>query len=215
MKGIQFLNKYCGVRNDGTARRSSVSGRRRQRGFTLMELLVVMTIIAILAALSVPVANAVMKRARLMRATHMALELRKAVGTYSAEYGRYPVARDNGSQSARDAEVETDQALMNVLLASDEASGPGGLNPRGLPFISANRASSDRNPRDGMVYTPTGGGTLYDPWGNLYRLIIDVDRNNRCKVPSGDGVVAKDVLVWSLGPNGKDDRGGGDDVIVW
>ena len=212
---MQFLNKYYGVRNGGAAARSSVSSHRRQRGFTLMELLVVMTIIAILAGLSVPVANAVMKRARLMRAKHMALGLRKAVGTYSAEYGRYPVAGDNGSQATRDAEVETDQALMNVLLGSDEASGPGGLNPRGQPFFSANNASSDRNPRDGMVSTPTGGGTLYDPWGNLYRLIIDVDRNNRCKVPSGDGVVAKDVLVWSLGPNGKDDRGEGDDVIAW
>jgi prepilin-type N-terminal cleavage/methylation domain-containing protein len=212
---MQFLNKYYGVRNSGAAGRTSVFGHRRQRGFTLMELLVVMTIIAILAGLSVPVANAVMKRARLMRAKHMALELRKAVGTYSTEYGRYPVASDNGSQAARDAEVETDSVLMNVLLGSDEASGPGGLNPRGLPFFSANRASSDRNPRDGMVSTPTGGGTLYDPWGNRYRLIIDVDRNNRCKVPSGEGVVAKDVLVWSLGPNGEDDRGRGDDVIAW
>lgn len=173
----------------------------------------VMTIISILASLAVPVANVVMKRARLMHAEHMALELRKALGTYSAEYGRYPVAADSGSQSAGDVEVESDQALMNVLLGSEEATGAGGLNPRGESFFSGNRASS--GPRNGIEFTPTGGGALYDPWGNLFRVIIDVDRNNRCKSPSGDGVVPKDVLVWSLGPNGKDDRGLEDDVIIW
>ena len=213
--GMQIQKQCSAFRQGGEDCGSGSRRDGRRRGFTLMELLVVMTILAILAALSVPVANAVMKRARLLSAKHMALELRKAVGTYSAEYNRYPIAGDNASSSAGDAEVESDRALMDVLLASEDASGPRGLNPRAESFFSANKTASAENPRDGVVYTPAGGGTLYDPWGNLYRLIIDVDRNGRCKLPSGDGVVGKEVLVWSLGPNGKDERGHGDDVIVW
>jgi prepilin-type N-terminal cleavage/methylation domain-containing protein len=218
VKAMQFQERFSKFRQGGEAGGSGDKGRPKQRtprAFTLMELLVVMVIVAILASMSIPVGNAVMKRGRLMSAKHMALELRKAIGTYSAEYGRYPVASDNGSAATRDAEVTSDRTLMDVLLGSDDARGPGGLNPRGGSFISANRVSSDQNPRNGVRFTPNGGGTLYDPWGNLYRVIIDVDRNNRCEDPGGGGVVAKDVLVWSVGPNGKDDRGKGDDVITW
>ena len=188
---------------------------RRRRGFTLLELLVVISILALLASLSVTVANAVMKRARLMQAEHICLELRKAVGTYSAEYGRYPIAADERSQARGDAEVDSGRALMDVLMAADEETGPGGLNSRAEPFFTTSRRATKEKPRGGVVATPTGGGTLYDPWGNLYHLIIDVDRNHRCDLPSGDGMVAKDVLVWSFGPDGIDDRGEGDDVVTW
>ena len=181
-----------------------------------MELLVVMTIIAILASISIPVGNMILRRVRIVHAKLMALELRKAVGTYTSDYGRYPLLADRGGQKKSDAEVESGRALMDVLMGSDDAAGPGGLNPRHQSYISANRASSPgHNPRDGVVYTANGGGTLYDPWGNEYRVLMDVDRNNRCVAPDGEGVIAKDVLVWSLGPNGEDDRGGGDDVVTW
>ena len=48
--------------------------------------------------------------------------------------------------------------------------------------------------------------TGLDPWGNEYQIASAPDRD-------GYGIDgAHRVTVWSFGPNGRDDRGGGDDV---
>jgi len=184
------------------------------RAFTLVELLVVMVIVAILASAVLPVSNAVMRKVRALQARHNAIELRKAIGAYSTEYRRFPV-RDLG-QNGADLETDSDSKLMNVLLASDKEAGLGGLNTRRRSFFSGRKASEGDKPRNGIDYESGGGGALYDPWGNLYQLIIDTSRDERCSDPSEPGeTVAQDVLVWSIGPDGKDDRGEGDDVAIW
>ncbi len=186
----------------------------KARAFTLVELLVVMAIVAILAAAVLPVSQVVMGKVRALQARHNAIELRKAIATYSTEYRRFPV-RESGRNGA-DLEIDSDSNLMNVLLGSDKEAGPGGLNTRRRTFFSGRKASDGAKPRNGVVYESGGGGVLYDPWGNRYRLIIDTSRDERCTDPSEPGeTVAQETLVWSFGPDGKDDRGEGDDVAIW
>src|SRR4030088_126155 len=69
---------------------SHVSRPRRQSGFTLLELLVVMTIIGILAAIAVPALRDSPQRAREAALKEDLFALRSVIDQYHGDKGNYP-----------------------------------------------------------------------------------------------------------------------------
>src|SRR5207248_4277802 len=64
--------------------------KRRQRGFTLIELMVVVTIIGILAGVAVSNVKWAQQRARESALRHDLFEMRKAIDDYYADKQKYP-----------------------------------------------------------------------------------------------------------------------------
>ncbi len=73
----------------------------KRRAFTLIELLIVVAIIAILAAIAVPNFLEAQVRSKVTRVTADMRSLRTALETYCIDYGKYPMLRNRQDQKNR------------------------------------------------------------------------------------------------------------------
>jgi len=108
----------------------------KQRGFTLVELLVVIVILGIIAAIAVPRFLASQDRARVVAAVADVDHFRKALAVYEVDYGNFP-----------------DQNLASVAAITAALVDPSGndymILPDGQNFAS-------------FAYTPVNAGESYE-----------------------------------------------------
>ena len=184
----------------------------KARAFTLIELLIVITIVAILAGVLVPVLNNVKANALRTTAKNDCIQITQAINTFRMEYGRFPL---NEASTNDPDPIKTDANFMNVLFAQEDAEqGRSALNSRGIVLFEGKAQS-----RPG-THGVDKNGNLFDPWGNHYEIRMDGNYDNKVDsfVPDKDAI-RKTVIVRSAGPDkvfetGKETRKT-DDVKSW
>jgi prepilin-type N-terminal cleavage/methylation domain-containing protein len=187
------------------------------QAFTLMELLVVITIIAILMGLIFPVFQGVQNQAKKAQAKNDLAQIGTAVNAYYTEYGKYPVVAD-------DTPIANTADLFYTLraIASGTVNASDAANPRKIVFVEIPDAKNQSQPRSGIK---TSDGQWYDPWGTSYKIAIDGNYDNTVANPygptggAGSDPIRAGVISWSLGKDkqfGKNGKfTGSDDVISW
>lgn len=173
-------------------------------GFTLVELLVVITIIGFLAAIIVPSINAAFRSAKKAKAMTQAKDLQEACHRYYAEYNRAPVPKGTTMGKGADKKYEDDNAsVVDILVLADKLQNRDVVNPKLIRFLDMD-AKGEEAYQNAKKYE--------DPWGNAYQVFLDLSYDDRI-TDAGDGEIKAKVAVRSAGPDGKFDTQ--DDIKTW
>jgi prepilin-type N-terminal cleavage/methylation domain-containing protein len=171
--------------------------------FTLIELLTVIAIVVILAAMLLPALVAAKNAARKARAKTEIAALVTAIEGYDAAYGRFPVSTATQNAAGTGdftfggiykisggtwpnpipANYQTNNSEVIAILM-DITNYPGGgatannghvKNPQQTKFLNAAMVSDSTLPGVGpdLVYR--------DPWGNPYIITMDLNYDEQCK----------------------------------
>ncbi len=173
-----------------------------RRAFTLIELMVVITIIVILAALTVTISGWVQRKAAVDKARTQLKLMESQLQAYERDVGSFPAGEDL-------------KGLILYQVLYGDGVGPDGIPGNaddgaldGKPDEGATIYIPDFDPETdslGMIDTVNGEAPeeLLDPFGFTWRY------------RRGDEAAARnpDFDLWSPGPDGEDDTE--DDIVNW
>jgi type IV pilus assembly protein PilA len=100
-----------------------MQGNRRRRGFSLIELLIVIAIILIIAAIAVPKMNNQMQAAHEMAAIRQITTIHQAETQYYSQFGRYATSLTELGPPASGAATPAASDLIPKVLAEGKNSG--------------------------------------------------------------------------------------------
>ena len=158
--------------------------RQPDHAFTLIELLIVISIIAILASLAFPAVQGALGQGKKAQARNDVNQIAAAFKAYQLEYGRLPGANTSGDGEAM-------EGWVSVLIGSNAT-----LNPRNIVFFEPKVGKSGQGGLNGSTYN--------DPWGSPYQVSLDYNYDNKIATNTPTGTNATyftTVVVVSGGPD--------------
>lgn len=160
------------------------------RSFTLVEILVVISIIGLLAGLALPAIGGALATARKTKATAMAQQIRTAITQFNTEYGYFPT---NGFSSG----TGTTGPDLTLILIGGSSSAATNANPRRVVFLEVPTDFTSNNNVSNGIFTPRN---LYSSGTNrgrqvLFNVAVDHDYNGQVSVP-GNTALNASVAVW-------------------
>ncbi len=189
--------------------------RSSHRAFSLIEILVVVSIIALLVGIALPAVNGAMNRARRLQAMNTLVGVTTALRNYHGDCQRFPLVTSGGVDQT--FELTGGSPLLKVLLGENvDRSNPREMNYLGELQIGKQGA--------GGLVGQEGSYGLMDPWGTPYRVTVDGDADGRVPNPDAQN---QDPAIAALAPAqllfsvigssaGPDKRfGTTDDVASW
>lgn len=169
---------------------------RKTTAFTLIELLIVIAIIGILMSLLFPAVNSAINTARKAQAKNDVTQIASAIVAYEAEYGKLPGLAGSSS----DTTISDNKDIIATLTGTQTNE-----NARAITFIEV---GAWKKGKGGTNST----GNFVDPWGNVYKIVLDGDSDNSISVKSGlettagatNEILRKKVAVFNLDDSSKE-----------
>jgi type II secretory pathway pseudopilin PulG len=153
----------------------------RRRAFTLVELLVVIGIIILLAAILLPAVLAVIKQGQIKTARGELLSLKNALQAFQNDNGKLPLTVALQGAADRLLDEAESRTVVRVLTGADTT-----VNTRHVLYLEGQSAKDD--------------GTFLDPWDQQYRLVMDSNYDSKTDY---QGKTYRTVCVAvSAGPDG-------------
>jgi len=136
-----------------------------EHAFTLIEILVVMTLIAILVGIGVPAFTSVMEQARKTQAKNEEQQIIAAVNAFYTDYGKYPLVTADTTITGTSTPTNGDLffSLRAVAQGANAlVNGVPAVNPRSIVFIQPPVSKDQTSRGQALVRRPVSGTILGD-----------------------------------------------------